>query len=120
VVLIQTSQGLGSGIIYDTNGDLVTNNHVVAGANRFQVTLANGHQHPARLVGSFPADDLAVLHLDAGGLVPAALADSSRLAVGEVALAIGNPLGLRSSVTEGSSAPWDGPPMRTTGWRCPT
>jgi putative serine protease PepD len=101
VVLIQTSQGLGSGIIFDANGDVVTNNHVVDNAGGFQVTLANGRQYPARLVGSFAADDLAVLHLDAGGLQPAAFADSSRLQVGDVALAIGNPLGLQSSVTEG-------------------
>jgi putative serine protease PepD len=101
VVLIQTDQGLGSGIVFDAKGDVVTNNHVVEGAGGFQVTLANGRRHPARLVGTFPADDLAVLHIDAGGLQPAAFADSSGLQVGDVALAIGNPLGLQSSVTEG-------------------
>jgi putative serine protease PepD len=101
VVLIQTSQGLGSGIVFDANGDIVTNAHVVQGANRFQVTLANGKQYPARLVGAFAADDLAVLHIAAGGLHPAGFADSSALQVGDVALAIGNPLGLQSSVTEG-------------------
>jgi len=101
VVLIQTSQGLGSGIVFDANGNLVTNAHVVEGADRFQVTLADGKQYPARLVGSFAADDLAVLHIDAGGLHPAGFADSSKLQVGDVALAIGNPLGLQSSVTEG-------------------
>jgi putative serine protease PepD len=101
VVLIQTSQGLGSGIVFDANGNVVTNAHVVEGASSFQVTLADGKQHPARLVGSFAADDLAVLHIDAGGLHPASLADSSKLQVGDVALAIGNPLGLQSSVTEG-------------------
>jgi putative serine protease PepD len=101
VVLIQTDQGLASGVVYDAKGDVVTNNHVVAGAGGFRVTLANGRQYRARLVGSFAADDLAVLHIDAGGLQPAAFADSSRLQVGDVALAIGNPLGLQSSVTEG-------------------
>jgi putative serine protease PepD len=101
VVLIQTDQGLASGIVFDAGGNVVTNNHVVDNARGFQVTLANGRQHRARLVGSFPADDLAVLHVDAGGLQPAAFADSSRLQVGDVALAIGNPLGLQSSVTEG-------------------
>jgi putative serine protease PepD len=101
VVLIQTSQGLGSGIVFDANGDVVTNAHVVQGSSRFQVTLANGRRYPARLVGSFTADDLAVLHIDAGGLHPAGFADSSALQVGDVALAIGNPLGLQSSVTEG-------------------
>jgi putative serine protease PepD len=101
VVLIQTDQGLGSGIVFDAKGDVVTNNHVIDNAGGFQVTLANGRRHPARLVGSFAADDLAVLHIDAGGLHPAAFADSSSLQVGDVALAIGNPLGLQSSVTEG-------------------
>ena len=101
VVLIQTSQGLGSGIVFDAHGNVVTNDHVVEGASSFQVTLANGKQYPARLVGSFPTDDLAVLHIDATGLHPAGFADSSQLEVGDVALAIGNPLGLQSSVTEG-------------------
>ena len=101
VVLIQTSQGLGSGIVFDADGNVVTNAHVVQGASRFQVTLADGRQYPARLVGSFAADDLAVLHIDTSGLHPAGFADSSRLQVGDVALAIGNPLGLQSSVTEG-------------------
>ena len=101
MVLIRTSQGLGSGIVFDAKGDVVTNAHVVAGADSFQVTLADGKQYRARLVGSFAADDVAVLHIDAGGLHPASFADSSRLQVGDVALAIGNPLGLQSSVTEG-------------------
>ena len=101
VVLIQTSQGLGSGIVFDAAGNVVTNAHVVEGASSFQVTLADGKQYPARLVGDFAADDLAVLHIDASGLHPAAFADSSKLQVGDVALAIGNPLGLQSSVTEG-------------------
>jgi S1-C subfamily serine protease len=101
VVLIRTSQGLGSGIVFDAKGDLVTNDHVVDDASGFQVTLADGKRYPARLAGSFAADDLAVLHIDARGLQPAGFADSSRLQVGDVALAIGNPLGLQSSVTEG-------------------
>jgi len=101
VVLIQTSQGLGSGIVFTSTGDIVTNNHVVAGASSFQVSLGNGKQYPARLVGSFAPDDLAVLHIDASGLQPATFADSKNLAVGDIAMAIGNPLGLQSSVTEG-------------------
>jgi putative serine protease PepD len=101
VVLIRTSEGLGSGIVFDAKGDVVTNDHVVDNASGFQVTLADGKQYPARLVGGFPADDLAVLHVDATGLHPAGFADSSALAVGDVTLAIGNPLGLQSSVTEG-------------------
>jgi putative serine protease PepD len=101
VVLIRTSEGLGSGVIFDARGDIVTNNHVVDNSGSFQVTLANGRQYKARLVGTFAPDDLAVLHIDAAGLHPAAFADSSRLAVGDVTLALGNPLGLQSSVTEG-------------------
>jgi putative serine protease PepD len=101
VVLIQTSQGLGSGIVFDSQGDIVTNNHVVAGSNTFQVTLANGRQYPAKLVGSFALDDLAVLRIAATGLQPATFADSKTLAVGDLTLAIGNPLGLQSSVSEG-------------------
>jgi S1-C subfamily serine protease len=101
VVLIQTSQALGSGIIFDAKGDIVTNNHVVAGGSNFHVAFGNGKQYPARLVGSFPLDDLAVLRIDATGLKPATFADSESLAVGDLALAIGNPLGLQSSVSEG-------------------
>jgi putative serine protease PepD len=101
VVLIQTSQGLGSGIVLDATGNVVTNDHVVQGSSGFRVTLADGKQSQAQLVGTFPADDLAVLHVDAAGLHPAAFADSSSVQVGDVALAIGNPLGLQSSVTEG-------------------
>jgi S1-C subfamily serine protease len=74
---------------------------VVAGASSFQVVLADGKQYTAQPVGTFAADDLAVLHINATGLQPATFADSSRLAVGDIALAIGNPLGLQSSVTEG-------------------
>jgi putative serine protease PepD len=101
VVLIRTSEGLGSGVVYDGDGHIVTNNHVVDGADRFQVVLADGRQLPARLVGSFPPDDLAVLDVNATGLPAASFADSSQLAVGDITLAIGNPLGLQSSVTEG-------------------
>jgi putative serine protease PepD len=101
VVLIRTNKALGSGIVFDSNGDIVTNNHVVAGASSLQVALADGKQYPARLVGSLPADDLAVLKVNATGLQPATLADSSHVVVGDIAMAIGNPLGLQSSVTQG-------------------
>jgi S1-C subfamily serine protease len=101
VVLVQTSQGLGSGVVFDPGGDIVTNNHVVAGSSTFRVTVGDGKQYTARLVGSFAPDDLAVLRIDAPGLHPASFADSAKLAVGDLALAIGNPLGLQSSVTEG-------------------
>jgi putative serine protease PepD len=101
VVLVRTSQGLGSGIVYDNQGDIVTNNHVVANSNNFQVVMAGGKQYAANLVGTFGPDDLAVLHVHATGLHPAGFADSKSLSVGDMVLAIGNPLGLQSSVTEG-------------------
>jgi S1-C subfamily serine protease len=100
VVQIQNPQGLGSGVVFDTNGDIVTNNHVVGGGSSFTVT-AGSHTYDAKLVGRFPPDDLAVVRVSGAKLTPAAFADSSALEVGDVAIAIGNPLGLRSSVTDG-------------------
>jgi S1-C subfamily serine protease len=100
VVQIQNPEGLGSGIVFDTNGDIVTNNHVVAGGGPYTVT-AGTHPYGASLVGRFAPDDLAILHVSGAKLTPAAFADSSKLDVGDFAIAIGNPLGLRSSVTEG-------------------
>jgi S1-C subfamily serine protease len=101
VVLIATNTGLGSGIIYDTQGDIVTNNHVVAGSNSFLVVLSNGKQYPATLVGAYAPDDLAVIRIQAGGLHPATFGNSSNLQVGDIVMAIGNPLGLQSSVSQG-------------------
>jgi S1-C subfamily serine protease len=104
VVQIETASGLGSGIVFDDRGDIVTNAHVVGNSTKFTVTLAGGSRHTARLVGTFPPDDLAVVRLDPlPSPVPQAaeFADSSKLQVGQLVLAIGNPLGLRSSVTEG-------------------
>jgi S1-C subfamily serine protease len=101
VVLIADQVGLGSGIVLSKDGYIVTNNHVVTGATSLKVTTSNGKQYPAKLVGSFPPDDLAVIKISATGLTPATFADSSKLQVGDLAIAIGNPLGLRSSVTEG-------------------
>jgi S1-C subfamily serine protease len=100
-VQIRTEQGLGSGVVYDADGDVVTNHHVVAGSRTFVVTLANGKRHTATLVGAFPPEDLAVVRLKGATPAPATFGDSSKLRVGQVAFAIGNPLGLRSSVTDG-------------------
>jgi putative serine protease PepD len=100
VVQIQSPQGLGSGVVFDSNGDIVTNNHVVAGGGPYTVT-AGAHSYDASLVGRFAPDDLAVVHVSGANLAPAAFADSSKLDVGDIAIAIGNPLGLRSSVTDG-------------------
>jgi S1-C subfamily serine protease len=101
VVQVRSSRGLGSGIVYDNSGHIVTNAHVVAGSTRFQVTAADGSTHPATLRGVFPQGDLAVIDVGGTTLQPARFADSSKVRTGEYALAIGNPLGLRSSVTQG-------------------
>ena len=101
VVVIETDQGLGSGVIYDTAGHIVTNSHVVGSSKTFKVTLSNGKVYTGTLVGSFTPDDIAVIKISAPGLSPAVFGDSSKLAVGDFVLAMGNPLGLQSSVTEG-------------------
>jgi S1-C subfamily serine protease len=101
VVQIQDQVGLGSGIVLDAAGYIVTNNHVVTGAKSLTVTASNGSQYPAELVGTFPSDDLAVIKISGADLKAATFADSSKLNVGDLAIAIGNPLGLRSSVTDG-------------------
>jgi putative serine protease PepD len=101
VVQVETSGKLGSGIVFNTSGDIVTNAHVVAGARTFTITTSDGKRHPAALRGAFTANDLAVVHVDGAHLPPAQFGDSSKLKLGEHVLAIGNPLGLRSSVTDG-------------------
>ena len=104
VVQISTSSGLGSGVVYDGKGDIVTNAHVVSGATSFQVTQPTGGQPlTASLVGSYPAGDIAVIRVGSGGgtLKPAKFGDSTKLRVGQVVLAMGSPLGLTGTVTEG-------------------
>jgi putative serine protease PepD len=101
VVVIETAQGLGSGVVFDASGDIVTNAHVVGSASTFTVTLADGRQFTGRLVGTFAANDIAVIRIDAPNLQPATFADSSKLVVGQVVMAVGNPLGLQTSVTQG-------------------
>src|SRR6516164_888670 len=103
VVEITTASGLGSGVVYDTAGHIVTNAHVVGSATSFKVVMAGSARPlPAKLVGSYPPDDLAVIQVTgARHLVPARFADSSKLQVGDIVLAMGNPLGLASSVTDG-------------------
>jgi S1-C subfamily serine protease len=93
--------GTGSGIIYDKNGNIVTNDHVAAGASQLKVTLSDGRVFTAHLVGTDPADDLAVIHISASGLKPAKFAAGGTFHVAQTVLAIGSPLGLKSSVTSG-------------------
>jgi putative serine protease PepD len=100
VVQITTPSGLGSGVVFDAKGDIVTNAHVVGNATTFRVTTSAGKQYEGTLVGSFPPDDLAVIHVDAG-LPPASFADSSQVQIGDIVLAMGSPLGLQGTVTEG-------------------
>jgi S1-C subfamily serine protease len=102
VVEISTGAGLGSGVVLDTQGDIVTNYHVVGNSKSFQVTFFDGQTVPAALVGTFQPDDLAVIKVSRGkGVNPASFADSTKLQIGDICMAIGNPLGLSSSVTEG-------------------
>ncbi|TYB51211.1 PDZ domain-containing protein [Nonomuraea sp. PA05] len=103
IVQITTKAGLGSGIVLDTQGHIVTNAHVVGQATQMTVTIATGGAaRSAKLVKSFPAGDLAVIKVDRpDGLKPARFGDSSKLRVGQIVLAMGNPLGLSGSVTNG-------------------
>ena len=103
VVQIRTQDGLGSGVILDDKGHIVTNAHVTGDATRFQVQLADDPApRSAHLVGSYRPDDLAVIRADdADGLKPARLGDSSQAKPGDMVLAVGNPLGLTSSITDG-------------------
>ena len=104
-IAVATDKGnaLGSGVIFDKEGHIITNNHVVAGASQIQVTLADGRVYDAETTGTDPATDLAVIQLkDApDNLTVAQLGDSDKLATGQDVMAIGNPLGLSSTVTTG-------------------
>jgi putative serine protease PepD len=101
VVAIQTGTGLGSGVIFDPQGDIVTNAHVVAGSTSYRVFLASGQSYVATLVGAFTLDDIAVLRITAPNLRPAVFGDSDHLRAGSIVMAVGSPLGLQGSVTEG-------------------
>jgi S1-C subfamily serine protease len=102
VVEISTASGLGSGVVYDSKGDIVTNAHVVGSDTKFTVSLSNGQTLQAHLVGIYTPDDLAVIRVTSKkALVAARLGNSAALEVGDIVLAMGNPLGLSSSVTEG-------------------
>ena len=102
-VTLAKGAAIGSGVIVDSRGYLVTNNHVVSGALTIQVILSNGTKEPAQLAGADAAYDLAVLKIAVpkGGLSVATLGDSTQLKVGQEVLVIGNPLGITQTVTNG-------------------
>ncbi|MEO8973350.1 MAG: trypsin-like peptidase domain-containing protein [Ktedonobacteraceae bacterium] len=102
-VATSAGQGLGSGVVIDRRGYIVTNYHVVDGAQRLEVMLYDGTKLPAQLVGTDPADDLAVVKITPphANLAVATLGDSSKVRVGQEVLAIGNPLGITQTVTKG-------------------
>ena len=95
------SEGLGSGVLVDNDGYVVTNNHVVEGANELAVALPDGSIRPTRLIGVDPDSDLALLKIEANGLQPITFGDLKSMAVGDVVLAVGNPLGVGQTVTQG-------------------
>jgi serine protease DegS len=94
-------RSLGSGVILSPDGYILTNNHVIAGADAIQVQLSDGRSAAAEVVGRDPATDLAALHIELEDLTAISLADSEQVSVGDVVLAIGNPLGFGSTVTQG-------------------
>jgi serine protease Do len=99
----QVSQALGSGFVWDKQGDIVTNNHVVNGATSISVTFADGTTVDAKVVGQDPNADLAVIKVDvaADKLQPVTVADSTQVKVGQIVIAIGNPFGFSGSMSQG-------------------
>ena len=95
-------EGTGSGFVYDAEGHIVTNYHVVENAEELSVALASGEVYPAQVVGVDPSNDLAVIHIETENLpAPVPLGDSDQLRVGQFVVAIGNPFGQESTLTVG-------------------
>lgn len=98
---LEKRQGIGSGVIYREDGYILTNNHVVAGAEEIRVQLADGRSFPGQVVGGDPLTDLAVVKVEARDLPVGPFGDSNELRVGQGVIAIGNPLGQDNTVTTG-------------------
>jgi S1-C subfamily serine protease len=94
-------RGLGSGVVIDADGYVVTNHHVIEDASQVAIALPDGTLHLARVVGTDPESDIALLKIDVRGLSPITPADVDDVAVGDVVLAVGNPLGVGQTVTQG-------------------
>ncbi len=98
---IPKQEGLGSGVIVTADGYIMTNNHVIDGADELRVLLPDGREFPAKVVGTDPKTDVAIIRIDADGLPTVTLADSDTIRVGDVVFAVGNPLGIGQTVTMG-------------------
>ncbi|WP_080055993.1 S1C family serine protease [Spirosoma aerolatum] len=97
----ESDGGTGSGFIISTDGYIITNNHVVAGASNIQVSLPDSNEYEATLIGRDPATDIAVIKIYADGLKAIRFADSKQVQVGQIAIAVGNPYGFQYSLTAG-------------------
>ncbi|MCL5070943.1 MAG: trypsin-like peptidase domain-containing protein [Actinobacteria bacterium] len=97
----QTGEGVGSGIVYKEDGYIITNNHVVGGVAGIIVTLSDGKEFPAELVGADTNTDIAVIKINAKGLKPAVFTSIENVKIGQIAIALGSPFGLQKSVTMG-------------------